>query len=321
MKLRIDKVVLFSLFAFLFSGPISLASAKSYPSKPINVIVPYDVGAGVDIFARVLGEFSSEYIGQKFVIINKKGAGGEIGYNAAAKAKPDGYTLAAIVLPNIIYQPKLRGKGIEGYQTDDFIQLATFTVLPNGVFVGIDSPFSNWTDVVNKAKQNPGAVTAGITGAKNTTHGFLLQLMKANDINLKMVTYTGGAPLMKDTIGGHVDLMVANSMFLEYKDTLKCLGIASENKYEFARQVLTFKEQNTPVVDFLTRGVAVPAGTSQDIVDHLSNGFARMAKDKKFTEKMATLSLPISYHDGKETQAMIDQIIDEKSWLFSEFEK
>ncbi len=295
--------------------------AADYPKKPIQIVVPYNVGGGVDLFARAVGEFSQKYWGQSLVVINKDGAGGELGYNYGAHAKPDGYTLTAIVLPNIIYQPRVREKGVEGYQVEDFDQIGTLTVLPNAVFVPIDSPFKTWDDVVKKAKANPGTVTAGITGAKNTTDGFLLQLESAANIDLKRVTYTGGAPLMKDVVGGHVDLMLANSMFIETaKDTMRCLGLASAERYEYAPDVPTFKEQGTDVVDSLTRGIGVPRGTPADIVAYLDKGLQAMAKDPEFKTKMVGLGLPISYLNSQQTQSLIDDFIARNSWLFDKFE-
>jgi putative tricarboxylic transport membrane protein len=325
MKKLISARVKMSMIMFvivsLLLGAASIQAAE-YPRKPIKVIVPYNVGGGVDTFARAVSEYSKEYFGQKMIILNKKGAGGEIGWNAFAKSKPDGYTLTATVLPNIIYQPGSRAKGISGYQVSDFVHIGTLVQVPTGVFVKKDSVYKNWKEVVDDAKKRPGKISIGISGSKNVTHGFLLQVEKAAGIKFTSVTYTGGAPLLKDTIGGHVQLMIANAMYLDKaKDTLKCLGLAASKRYAFHPEVLTLSEQGTPVVDFLTRGLAAPKGTPPEIISYLQNGLEKLTINKKFIKKMKRIGLPVNFLDSENSIELVKDFREKKGWVIEEFQK
>ncbi len=118
--------------------------AADYPKKPIQIVVPYNVGGGVDLFARAVGEFSQKYWGQSLVVINKDGAGGELGYNYGAHAKPDGYTLTAIVLPNIIYKPRVREEGRRGLPSRGLHPDRHPDRLPQRRVRALDSPFKTW---------------------------------------------------------------------------------------------------------------------------------------------------------------------------------
>lgn len=310
------------LIAMFLSFP-ALSLAKDYPAKPIKVIVGFKAGGGVDTFTRTVGRYAEKYFGEKFVIMNKPGAGGQIGWNSLAQSKPDGYTLAATVIPNIILQPRLRGEGTPGYETSDLVHIGTVCQIPTAVFTSLENDkFKTMADVISYAKDNPGKISAGLAAVKSGPHALALMIEKQQEIDLNIIPSGGGAPLFKQVLGGHVDLMMANAMFaVKNKDTLRCLGVASSKPFSLAPDVPTFKSQGIEVVDFLTRGLAAPKGTPKEIVEHLRDGLQKMTEDEEFINDLRKVGLAVDYMSGEETEKYIDTFLQEKSWVIESFKQ
>jgi tripartite-type tricarboxylate transporter receptor subunit TctC len=174
------------------------ASAQTYPSHPITLIVPYRPGGGVDAMGRMVAQKLSAALGQQFIIENRPGAGGVIGTRAAAKAAPDGYTL--VMMLSGISLPANTGYDLN----KDFAPVGLIASTPIVVMTHPSFPAKSLADVIALARKEPGKVTAG-TPPPPTINYFAAELFKSlTGAEITIVSYKGTGPLTNDLVGGHV---------------------------------------------------------------------------------------------------------------------
>jgi tripartite-type tricarboxylate transporter receptor subunit TctC len=153
------------LLALLLTCVIAAPAGAAWPERPVTIIVPFGPGGGADIAARSIGRWLEARLGQPFVIVNRGGAGGEIGFAATARAAPDGYTIGVITMPNLVTIPIERQAQ---YAVEQLAPVANLVDDVGGVFVRADSPFRSLADLVAAAKARPEAVSFGTTGVSMT---------------------------------------------------------------------------------------------------------------------------------------------------------
>lgn len=294
-----------ALTAVLMIAP---ASAQNYPDRPISVMVTYPPGGATDFQARIATMVAGdeEYLGQPIVIVNKPGAGGKVGWNEfASGAKTDGYDLATYNIPHFIAQSiKFDTK----YTVDNLEPIANWGADPAVLMVSKDSEFNSVADIVKFAKENPGKVTVNGAGLYVGHHIAFLQLEKAAGIDLTYVPEQGGAPALKNILGGQVMVGINNlSDAYRSKDNLKILAIADvERNKEFLPDVPTFQEQGFDVDDSSVnfRGIMAPKGTPKDVLDKLAKAVPEMFKDKRVVSKMNEGGSPVRIMNREEVLEM-----------------
>jgi len=248
-------------------------------------------------------------LGVPIAIINKPGAGGRVGWNWFAKeAEKDGYTLGAYNIPHFVAQSI---KGGVSYSKDSFEPIANWGADPAVFIVGKDSKFNSMKDVIDFAKANPGKLTFSGAGLFVGHHIAALQIEKAADVKMKYIpTKGGGSAAMKDVIAGNV-LAGVNNLSDAYRarsaGNIKILGIADLQRNEtFLPDVPTMKEQGLDVdnssVNF--RGIMVPKGTPQAIIDKLASTVPKMFKNKRVAKQMKAGGSPMHIMTRDEVLAM-----------------
>src|SRR5690349_22229810 len=179
-----------------------VASAQSFPSKPVRLLVPYPAGGAVDVLTRTLGDVVSKTWGQPVVVENRPGAGGVIASQALASAPPDGHTLIVVAsghATNPFLYPSLP------YDTfKDFTPISLLASSPNLLLVRADSPFKTVADVIAAAKARPGSLSFAHAGPGTSTHlaGELFKSLAKIDLNA--IPYKGGAPAITDLLSGQI---------------------------------------------------------------------------------------------------------------------
>ena len=285
--------------------------AEGYPERPISMMVSYGAGGATDFQARIVTMMAGneDYLGQPMVIINKPGAGGRVGWNwFASDAENDGYTLAAYNIPHFIAQ------SIEGgvkYSADSFEPVANWGADPAVVVVGIDSPYNTIGELIGFASENPGKVTVSGAGLYVGHHIAALQIQKATDTKLAYIpTKGGGAAAMKAVIAGDV-IAGINNLSDAYRareaGNVKILAVADvQRSEEFLPDVPTMMEAGYDVdnasVNF--RGVMVPKGTSQEVIDMLAEKVPAMFGNARVAKQMAAGGSPMKIMSREEVQAM-----------------
>ena len=281
------------------TGAASAGGHESFPERPIMLMVSYGAGGATDFQARIvtMTAGNDDALGMPIAIINKPGAGGRVGWNwFATQAEADGYTLGAYNIPHFIAQ-SIEG-GVE-YSADSFEPIANWGADPAVFVVAADSEFNSMQDVVEYAKANPGGLTFSGAGLFVGHHIAALQLEKAAGVKLAYIPNNkGGAGAMKAVIAGEV-LGGVNNLSDAFRareaGNVKILGVFDNERNAFMEDVPTMKEQGFDIdnasVNF--RGVMVPKGTPQPIIDKLAEIVPTMFENGRVAGKMKAGGSPM----------------------------
>ncbi|MBQ4826045.1 MULTISPECIES: Bug family tripartite tricarboxylate transporter substrate binding protein [unclassified Leisingera] len=296
--------------AMALMGLGGAALAEDYPERPIMMMVSYGAGGATDFQARIvtMTAGNEDALGMPIAIINKPGAGGRVGWNwFATQADPDGYTLAAYNVPHFIAQ-SIKG-GVQ-YSSDSFEPIANWGADPAVFVVAADSPFTSMADVVAHATENPGKLTFSGAGLFVGHHIAALQIEKAAGVKMAYIpTKGGGAAAMKAVIAGEVMGGINNlsdAFRAQEAGNVRILGVADLQRSEFLPDVPTMQEQGLDVdnssVNF--RGVMVPKGTPQEVIDQLAATVPEMFANPRVAKKMQAGGSPMHIMSRDEVKAM-----------------
>jgi len=251
-----------------------LARAQDkYPSKPITIIVPYPPGGNTDQRSRQFGRFMSTVLGVPIVIENKGGAGGNIGTEAIARAKPDGYTIGMGNFAPMAVNPTMFKK-VNFNPEKDFAPICLIERGPLVLMVRPDSPFKSVQDIIAAAKAKPGHLTYA-NGGTGGSHHLAAEMMKARaGVFITNIPYKGGAPAAMDLMGGQVDMMF-EQMYAASANIragkLRPLAITSLKRSPLFPDVPTMAEQGFPGYEISNwQGFIAPAGTPPAIIQRLN---------------------------------------------------
>src|SRR5258708_4969258 len=232
-----------------FAAGIASASAQSFPTQPVHLVVPFPPGGGTDALARAIQDPFQKALGQTVIIDNRGGAGGSLGHEIVAKAAPDGYTILMssnnqMLLPYLIAHLS--------FDPATFVPIG-FAAKQESVFVGsADAPWKNLTDITEAARKVPGDVQYGTAGVSTPMHLSTERYAILNKIKLTHVPFRGTGPLVTDLLGGHVKLgMSSLTSVAQYLSNgkLRAYGMAAPERAQSMPDVKTFKELGLGDVD------------------------------------------------------------------------
>ena len=244
--------------------------AQSYPDRPLRLIVPFPPGGSNDVVGRVIGAQLGERLGQTVIIDNRGDAGGTIGFNAAAKAAPDGYTLLMVS----VGYPLSRALGrMPPESTQWFTPVASLGVWPSVLVVPGSPQVNSLQELVALAKRKPGVLNAGSAGPGSFQHLATELFRLRAGIEIVIIHYKGGGPALTDTIAGTVHLNVGSviqNLPHVRAGKLKALGVGSAKRIAPLPDVPTFAEQGVTGAEANNWwGIAVPAGTPGPVIARL----------------------------------------------------
>jgi tripartite-type tricarboxylate transporter receptor subunit TctC len=251
----------------------TLASAQTYPSKPIKLIVPFPPAGSTDISARAVAGKLGERLGQPVVIENKPGAGGNIGTDVVAKAAPDGYTLVVGTVGTHAINASLYSK-MPYDHVKDFAPVVLLSSTPNVLVVNPGLPVNSVKDVINLARAKPGELTFASSGSGTSIHlsGELFKSMAG--LQMMHIPYKGSAPMQIDLISGQVNMSFDNlsAVMQQIKaGRLKALAVTGKSRSPMLPDLPTVEEAGLPGYEATSwNAVFAPAGTPRDIVDKLN---------------------------------------------------
>jgi tripartite-type tricarboxylate transporter receptor subunit TctC len=247
------------------------ASAQTYPSQPIRIVVPFAAGGAVDSVARVVGQKMSESLGQPVVIENKPGAGGNLAADTVARAAPDGYTVLLTTNGHAISPSLYRTLPFDAVK--DFIPVTQLIESPLLLVASNKLPANSLQELVALARQKPGTLNYGSTGIGNPLHLSMELLKKETGADITNVPYKGDAPLNTALIAGEVDLAivpVATGRANVDNKLVKGLAVTSASRSKALPDLPTVAEQGVKGFDMGSwQGFFVPAKTPNEIVQRL----------------------------------------------------
>jgi tripartite-type tricarboxylate transporter receptor subunit TctC len=270
---------LFALVTFFFAWS-QVLSAQEFPSKPINLIIPFGPGGASDLTARTFTEAARKYFGQPVIIQLKPGGGGAIASDFVSKAAPDGYTLLMGGSGPNSTLPAIEGRS---RGPDDFASVCRINYNAYLVLVLADSPFKTFQDLIQYTKTNPGKLRFGHTGIWGGADLLWKQIQLKAGITTKIIPYDGGAEALVGLLGGHIDVTCnfpTNSTPQIKAGKIRALAVSDSKRDPDDPDVPTVREGGVDVVNTVWKGVLAPKATPRPIIDKLSQGFKKMMEDK-----------------------------------------
>lgn len=305
---RTATVILVALIGLLLVP--GAAGRPEWPTRPIQVIVAFSPGGGTDILARTIVPFIERNLGASLAVINRPGGGGEVGFTALARARPDGYTIGFINLPPLLTIPIERDAG---FSLADFAPIANLVDDPGAFNVHADSPFQNLQDLIAFARANPGVVTVGTSGIGGDDHLAMLFFEQATGVDLTHVPFAGAAPNRTALLGRHISVGAFNiSEAIEFARAgrIRVLGKMAAERWEMAPEVPTFREQGVDITIASDRGIAAPRGVPKEILDRIAAAVEKAVNDPAFREIARKQFLPLRYMARAEFEAYLSAMND-----------
>ena len=273
-------------------------SQAAYPEQAIKMVVAYAPGGGTDIIARLTAQYMQKYLGNNasFVVMNRPGAGGGIGFTELSSAPPDGYTIGFINTPNVLTIPIERKANFHWQKYD---LLGNVIDDPGNFSVHADTPIKSLAELVAYAKAHPGEVIYGTTGIGSDDHLAAMMFEKAAGVKMTHVPFKGAAEVHNAVASKQLMVAAMNiGEALQYQKggtPLRHLGQMSEKRSNIAPNVPTFKEQGFNVIMASLRGVAAPKGLPPAVREQLVNAVQKAAADPEFQSKAAGYFAPLRY--------------------------
>src|SRR6202040_3165481 len=248
-----------------------LASADDYPTRPVRIIAGFAAGGGVDITARLIGQWLADRPGQAFGVENRAGAGGNIGTEAVVNAAPDGYTLLLATVPNAVNASLYEKLSFNFIR--DIVPVAGIIRVPMVILLNPSVPAATVAEFISHAKANPDKVNMASDGNGSAPHmaGELFKMMAG--VNLVHVPYRGQGLALTDLLGGQVQvLFAATPGITEYITTgkLRALAVTSASRAEMLPELRTVGDFVPGYETSQWYGLCAPRNTPAEIVDRLN---------------------------------------------------
>ncbi len=270
--------------------------AQDFPTKPVNLVIPFGVGGSSDLTARAIFGTAKEHLGQPLVIRIREGGGGAIGSEEVAQSKPDGYTLlfghanCQTLLPIL----EGRSKRADQYEAISLVSRAPafFIALP-------DAPFKTFKEMIEYAKANPGKLAIGTPGIWSVTDIMWKAIELEFGLKTRVVHYPGGGQALVAVLGGHVHVTLSSppqSLPQIKAGKVIPLGFTSDKRSPDLPDLRTVKEQGFDSTSYISwKGILAPKHTPRPIVDKLALAFKKMMEDKTAQPMMKKLAEDYDY--------------------------
>ena len=294
MMMKWTQSLITCALAVLIMVAATPAAAGSYPSKPINVIVPWGAGGDSDLTTRVWADAMEKELGVPVVVINKAGGGGVIGTTHVVNSKPDGYTLINAGLSNVLVTPNFSDVP---YDFNSFVPVVKFTAVPAGIIVKADSPYQTFDDFISAAKENKltmgswGAASSGTILAKIIADqaGFMPRFVHANTTANSMVS----------VIGGHIDSAISfPPAFGPHVKSGRARALVLNAQMDAYPGVPTFADYGIKGSFEGWSGVFAPKGVPDEVVTRLVEATKKIMQDPKVLKAYSNMGAVVDLRHG-----------------------
>jgi tripartite-type tricarboxylate transporter receptor subunit TctC len=281
--------------ALALAATIGDAGAQAFPNRPVQLMVAYPAGGSTDIAARIVAAIAEKSLGQPIVVVNKGGAGGQVGWTELVRQKPDGYYIGFINLPatnTVILDPDRKAIFTE----KDFTPIINQVLDPGIIWVRADSPFKTLQDLFDGAKKSPNTIRAATTGILSDDHlAILMAEEAAPGAIFRIVHLEGGAAQLKEIMAGNIDVAFDNVGGVVRRiasGEVRALAVMDIERSKFLPDVPTTKELGYPtILSNSTRGIAGPKGMPEPVLGKLREVLKKAMDDPEHVSKLETQGL------------------------------
>lgn len=295
-------------------GAATLAHAQSYPSRPIELSVPYGAGGATDVMARKFAQLLEKELGGSIVVVNRTGAQGTLQMAQLAKAKPDGYSLGVSGYNALTFTAQRMSK--PPFKTEDFIFLGEIGTFSYGLVVPTPSKIKNLNDYVNASK-DPKGITYGVTGAPNNIP--YATLGKIPGTKFAEVNYKSGLEAVTAAAGNHVESALQNPQDLIpmiQSGQVRLIASMTDKRILGYEDVPTAKEQGYDVSVYSSLGLAAPAGLPADTRQKLEDATMKVLKNPAYVAFMKTQHMYVNEIGGDEhTRKIKDGYVEMRNFI------
>src|SRR3954466_727933 len=293
------------LLLILLFPTLALAA---YSERPITMLIAYPPGGGTDLVGRALAPFIEKYLGggARIVVVNRAGAGGEVGFAALANAAPDGYTIGFVNTPPLLTIPIERPAQ---FPWSRYEYIGNIIDDPCNFSVHAEMPVTNLRELAAYAKARPGEVTVGTTGIGSDDHIAMLKFERAAGVKMRHVPFKGSADVRGAIAGRQIDVAAINiGEALGYQKggtPLRNLAQMSPARTTLAPELATAREQGFDIEMSSLRGLVAPKGIPADIRDRLVKAIAQSVADPEFQAQATKFFAPLRYLAPAEYEALV----------------
>jgi len=268
--------------------------AADFPTKEVQIIVPWAAGGATDLIFRALAAPTEKYLGKAVIVVNRPGGGGAVGYTEAAQASPDGHTLVSAITPLTILPHQVK----TAFTYRSFDPVINVSTDPSMFLARPDAPWKDLKEFLSYAKQNPNMVTVGNSGAGGGVHLVALAFEKAAGVKFNHIPFSGGGPSVTALLGGHINVVSVSppeGISQVQAGKLKILALFADKRLAMFPNVPTVKEQGINFAMGMWRGLAAPKGTPPDVIKKLHDAFKKGMEDPAFKKSAADMAVTIHY--------------------------
>ncbi|MDS1140176.1 tripartite tricarboxylate transporter substrate binding protein [Pusillimonas sp. SM2304] len=292
------------------------AQAADWPTRPVQIVVPYPPGGNVDVAARIIAPGLEKAFGQPFVVDNRAGAGGLIAGEYVARAKPDGNTLFLAANGPLLFSPIIFNRPAYHWKKD-FEPISTVSLTPMVMQARPSLEADSFEALIDFAKKHPETLNMASPGAGTSNHLMSEMLQKETGASWMTVHYKGNAPATTDLIGGQVDFnfdQVSVALPFIQEGKLKPLAVTSEKRVPALPNVPTLEEAGLKgLVAYTFTGLLAPKGTPDDIVQRVSAALHDILAQPDVIEKFQKLGAEARSATPQEFQAYLEK--EDARWV------
>lgn len=279
------------------------ASAQDYPSRPINLIIPFPPGGNTDLMARALQPELAKALGQPVVVVNKGGAGGTIGNIEVANAKPDGYTIGLSPNNPLTAQPHVQKLP---YGMNSFKYVCLTYYVPYVVMTSPKAPFKTFQEFVAYSRDKPDNLIYASPGPGTQPHLGILSALAAIKAEGVHVPFTGAGPMAQAMLAGTV-MAMSESTAVAKASNLPILAVQTSERLSSLPNVPTMKELGYPSEAFSAGGLIVPAATPDAVVARLDKACGEAVASEAYRAATEKLNATARYLPGPAFRKMFDE--------------
>lgn len=283
-----------------------------YPDKPIQLLVPFGPGGIADITARAVAEVMSQRLGQPIVVDNRPSAGSIVASQAAASARPDGYTLLLMSNGNAVSVGLFKKLPYDTRKS--FAPISTLGYFDLGLFVAAGSRFTSLKDVVAHAKANPGKLNVGTISAGSTQHLAAKMFETVAGLELVLVPYKGSPAVLQALRAGEIDVAfeIVGPMLPQVQaGVVKALAVSSDRRNPALPAVPTAIEAGVPGYNVASwNALAAPAGTPAEVIDVLNRAVREAVASPSVKDKLGKLGMRVAASTPAELEQLLGSEID-----------
>jgi tripartite-type tricarboxylate transporter receptor subunit TctC len=312
---------------FVLLLPVLGRTAEKFPTKAIEIDVPFAAGGSTDVLARLVAKFAPKYFDKPLVVVNKPGGGGVTGTEGVVRSKPDGYTLYLgygsghdLVMPHFVGTAQLPKMPYDTFK--DLLPVCRLSVHSIAMVIRGDAPYKNLKEFIEWGKKRE-QVTASVSTKAGSVDITFQALGQATGLKIVTIPFRGGSDALTAIVGGQTDCggNHPSEMIAQIKaKRLIPIGVALEQRDPAIPDVPTFKELGYNIVSVgSVKGVAAPKGTPPEVMAYLSERFKKVCEDPEFIKEMKDIGQPVMYLGPEAFGKFLQQGFQEFGILIKQF--